>query len=152
MKIKKKLVREQVDKSLSQLNSLKGVKTPPFGWIRSIREALGMSGRQLAERIGVSKQSISRLEQDEISGSITIKTMRNVAEKLDCIFVYGFVPKTSLDDTVRTRAEKISRERMDRVDRTMSLEKQRIRDENLESLILEDIERIMDEMPRNLWD
>ena len=152
MKIKKKLVREQVDKSLSQLNSLKGVKTPPFGWIRSIREALGMSGRQLAERLGVSKQSVSRLEQDEIVGSITIKTMRNVAEKLDCMFVYGFVPKTSLDETVRSRAEKISRERMDRVDQTMSLEKQRIRDENLESLILEDVERIMDEMPRNLWD
>ena len=152
MKIKKKLVRDQVDKSLSQLSSLKGFKTPPFGWIRSVREALGMSGRQLAERLGVSKQSVSRLEQDEIVGSITIKTMRNVAEKLDCIFVYGFVPNTSLEDTVRMRAEKISRERIDRVDQTMSLEKQRIRDENLESLISEDVERMMDEMPRSLWD
>ena len=152
MKIKKKLVREQVDKSLSQLKSLKRYKTPPFGWIRSIREALGMSGRQLAERLGVSKQSVSRLEQDEIVGSITIKTLRNVAEKLDCVFVYGFVPKTSLENTVRARAEKISRERMDRVNQTMALEKQRIREENLESLIMEDVERMMDEMPRNLWD
>ena len=152
MKIKKKLVREQVDKSLNQLNSLKNYKTPPFGWIRSIREALGMSGRQLAERLGVSKQSVSRLEQDEIVGAITIKTMRNVAESLDCAFVYGFVPKTSLENTVRKRAEAVSRERMDRVNQTMTLEKQKIRDENLESLIMEDIERIMDEMPRNLWD
>jgi len=152
MKIKKKLVREQVDKSLSQLNSLRNFKIPPYGWIRSVREALGMSGRQLAERLGVSKQSISRLEQDEIVGSITIKTMRNVAERLDCIFVYGLIPKTSLEDTVRNRAEKVSRERMSRVNQTMALERQKIRDENLESLILEDIERIMDEMPRNLWD
>ncbi|MGI9534451.1 MAG: mobile mystery protein A [Thermodesulfobacteriota bacterium] len=152
MKIKRKLVREQVDKSLSRLNSLRNIKTPPFGWIRSIREALGMSGRQLAERLGVSKQSVSRLEQDENVGSITIKTLRNVAESLDCVFVYGFVPKTSLENTIRERADKISRERMDRVDQTMALEKQKIRDENLESLILEDVERIMDEMPRNLWD
>ena len=152
MNINKKLVREQVDKSLSQLSSLRNLRTPPYGWIRSIREALGMSGRQLAQRLGVTKQSVSRIEQDEIVGSITIKTLRNVAESLDCVFVYGFVPKTSLNNTVRKRAERISRERMERVNQTMTLEKQKIRDENLESLILEDVERIMDEMPRNLWD
>ena len=152
MKIKKKLIREQVDKSLTQLNSLKNYKTPPFGWIRSIREALGMSGRQLAERLGVSKQSVSRLEQDEIGGSITIKTLRGVAESMDCAFVYGFVPKTTLEDTVRKRAEKVSRDRLERINQTMTLEQQRIRDENFESMVAEDIERMMDEMPRNLWD
>ena len=152
MNINKKLVREQVEKSLSQLNSLRNLKTPPYGWIRSIREALGMSGRQLAKRLGVTKQSVSRLEKDEVVGSITIKTLRNVAESLDCVFVYGFVPKTSLKNTVRKRAEEISRERIARVNQTMALEKQKIRDENLKSLILEDVERIMDEMPRNLWD
>ena len=152
MKTKKKLVREQVDKSLSKLSSLKDFKSPTYGWIRSIRKALGMSGRQLAERLSVSKQSVSRLEQDEVAGSITIKTLRNVAESLDCVFIYGFVPRTSLSNTVRKRAEKVSRERMDRVNQTMTLEKQTIKDESLESLILEDVEKIMDEMPRNLWD
>ena len=152
MKTKKKLIREQVDKSLSKLNLLKDFKTPPYGWIRSIRKALGMSGRQLARRVGVSKQSIYRLEQDEIVGSITIKTLRNIAKSFDCIFVYGFVPRTSLSDTVKKRAEEVSRERINRINQTMTLEKQKIGKENLKSLILEDVERIMDEMPRNLWD
>ena len=152
MNTNKKLVREQVDKTLAKLSPIRNVKTPPFGWIRSIREALGMSGRQLAERLGVTKQSISRIEHDELNGSITVKTLRNVAEGLDCVFLYSFVPKTTLENTVKKRAEIISRERMERVNQTMALEKQKVGEENLEGLIKEDIDKIMDEMPRYLWD
>lgn len=152
MKTKKRIIREQMDRSLSEFSLLKNLRAPSSGWIRSIRKGLGMSGRQLAGRLDVSKQSVSRLEQDELSGSVTIKTLRKVAESLDCVFVYGFIPRTSLEDTVRKRAEKISRERLRRVHQTMILEKQVIKDENLESLISEDIEGIMNEMPRDLWD
>ncbi len=152
MKTKKRIIREQMDRTLSEFSLLKNLRTPSSGWIRSIRKGLGMSGRQLAGRLDVSKQSVSRLEQDELSGSITIKTLRKVAESLDCIFVYGFIPRTSLEDTVRKRAEEISRERLRRVHQTMILEEQVIKDENLKSLISEDVEGIMNEMPRDLWD
>lgn len=152
MKTKKRIIREQIDRTLSEFSLLKNLRTPSSGWIRSIRKGLGMSGRQLACRLDVSKQNVSRLEQDELSGSITIKTLRKVAESLDCVFVYGFVPRTSLEDTVRKRAEEISRERLRRVHQTMILEEQVIKDENLKSLISEDIEGIMNEMPRDLWD
>lgn len=152
MKTKKRIVREQIDGSLSKFALLKKLRTPSLGWIRSIREGLGMSGRQLAERLNMSKQSVARLEQDELVGSITIKTLRKVAERLDCVFVYGFIPQTSLENTVRKRAEKISRERLNRVNQTMILEKQKIKDQNLESLISEDVEGMMNDMPRDLWD
>lgn len=152
MKTKKRIIREQIDRTLSEFSLLKNLRTPSSGWIRSIRKGLGMSGRQLAGRLDVSKQNVSRLEQDELSGSITIKTLRKVAESLDCVFVYGLVPRTSLEDTVRKRAEEISRERLRRVHQTMILEEQVIKDENLKSLISEDIEGIMNEMPRDLWD
>ncbi len=152
MKTKKKIIREQIDGSLSGFAFLKKLRTPPLGWIRSIREGLGMSGRQLARRLNTSKQSVARLEQDEVVGSITIKTLRKVAESLDCVLVYSLIPRTSLEDTVRKRAEEVARERLKIVDQTMVLEKQKIKDKNLKNLFSEDVEGIMNDMPRDLWD
>lgn len=151
-KISKKLVREQLEETLNKLKVLKYFNPPPFGWIKALRSGLNMSGRQLANRIGVTKQSISRMEQDEVTGSITIKSMRKVAEGLDCVFVYGFVPRTSLEDTIRTRSEQVARERMKRIDRTMSLEEQNIKKENFEKLINDDVKKMVEKMPRTLWD
>ena len=152
MRISKRLIREQLEETLNKLKVLKHFNPPPFGWIKAVRSGLNMSGRQLANRIGVSKQSISRMEQDEVTGSITIKTMRKVAEGLDCVFVYGFVPRTSLENTVRTKSEQVARDRMKRIDRTMSLEEQNIKEENLEKLINEDVKKMVEKMPRTLWD
>ena len=152
MKISKRLIREQLEETLDKLKVLRRFNPPPFGWIKAIRSGLNMSGRQLANRIGVSKQSVSRMEQDEVTGSITIKTMRKVAEGLDCVFVYGFVPRTSLEETVRNKSEQVARERMKRIDRTMSLEEQQIKEENLEKLIKEDVIKMVEKMPRTLWD
>ncbi|MEE9193027.1 MAG: helix-turn-helix domain-containing protein, partial [Thermodesulfobacteriota bacterium] len=87
MKISKKLVRDQLDETLDKLKVLKYFNPPAFGWTKAIRTSLGMSGRQLANRIGVTKQSISRIEQDEVAGAITLKTLRKVAEGLDCVLV-----------------------------------------------------------------
>ncbi len=152
MKINKRLVREQLEETLNKLKVLKHFNPPPFGWIKALRSGLNMSGRQLANRIGVTKQSISRMEQDEVTGSITIKTMRKVAEGLDCVFVYGFVPRTSLENTVRTKSEQVARDRIERIDRTMSLEEQQINKENIEKLVREDVNKMVEKMPRNLWD
>ncbi len=152
MKISKKLVRSQIDETLEKLKVLKSFNPPPLGWIKAIRTGLGMSGRQLANRIGVTKQSISRIEQDEVTGSITIKTLRKVAEGMDCVLVYGFVPRTSLEDTVRRRSEKVARERIQRINQTMTLERQEIKSESVEKIIEEDVKKMVDKMPGNLWD
>jgi len=152
MKISKKLVRSQIDETLDKLKVLKYFNPPPFGWIKAIRTGLGMSGRQLANRVGVTKQSISRIEQDEVTGSITIKTLRKVAEGLDCVLVYGFVPRTSLEDTVKKRSEEVARERIQRINQTMTLEKQDIKSESVEKIVEEDIKKMVENMPRNLWD
>ncbi|MBI9019279.1 MAG: mobile mystery protein A [Phycisphaerae bacterium] len=104
----KNLAREQLDKTLEQFLPLKTVVSPRKGWVRAIRDALGMSGEQLAKRLKTNKQRISRIEQDEKPGNITVKTLKNVAEALDCEFVYGFVPKQTLEKTVRNQARTIS--------------------------------------------
>ena len=54
----KRLVVEQLEKSLDRMSCMRGIQRPLKGWLRAIREALGMSGKQFAERLGVSPPRI----------------------------------------------------------------------------------------------
>jgi predicted DNA-binding mobile mystery protein A len=148
----KKLAREQLDETLKQLRPLKMLTRPNKGWVRAIRDALGMTGRQLAARLGVNKQRVARIEQDERLGKVKINTLRNVAEALDCIFVYGFVPRDSLEQTVRNRVELVARKRMARSNQTMRLEKQELDQKEKEEAFNSLIKDITDTMPKSLWD
>lgn len=97
---------------------------PPKGWIRAIRDALGMSSEQLARRLSVRSQSIDDWEKAEASGSVQLKTLRRAAEALDCNLVYALVPKTSLENAVQSRARRIAIRELGRVAHTMRLEDQ----------------------------
>jgi len=152
MKTNSKLVRDQLQMKLDGFQPLADTSVPPKGWIRAVRDALGMSGRQLGERMGVSKQRASFIEKQEIDGTLTLKTMRRAAESLDCVFVYGLVPRKSLERTVRRRARRLARERLARASHTMSLEDQALgRGENRE-MLSDMTQEIVDRLPSDLWD
>lgn len=124
---------------------------PSGGWIRAVRTSLGMSVRQMAERIGITQQSAARLEKNEINDAITLKSLRKAAEALDCRLVYAFVPNEgSLQDIVRKRALTKARDIVDPVDHSMMLEAQGVGDRK------EKTAQIADELVRNpaisLWD
>jgi predicted DNA-binding mobile mystery protein A len=148
---KKKLIREQLDASLHDLLSLRNVTPPPKGWIRAIRDALGMTAKQLAAGLGVAQQSVARIEKDELSGSVTIKTMRRVADSLDCVFVCGFVPRSSLESTLRTQAEKVAAKRLAQASQTMKLEDQELSTRENNNILSEMVEELIDTLPSNLW-
>ncbi len=148
----KKLVREQLDETLKQLRPVKTLTIPGKGWVRAIRDALGMTGRQLATRLGVNKQRVARIEQDEKLGRVKLNTLRNVAEAMNCTFVYGFVPKISLEQTIRNRAGIVAKKRMARSDQTMRLEKQELTTVEKEKALNSLIEDIVNTMPKSLWD
>ena len=148
----KKLAREQLDTTLKRFEALKTLARPGKGWIRAIRNALGMTGEQLASRLNVNKQRVSRIEQDEQLGKVKLETLRNIAEAMDCIFVYGFVPRYSLEQTVRNRAGLVAKKRMARSNQTMRLEEQELSEKEKEKALEGLIEDIMNEMPKSLWD
>lgn len=152
MKTNNKLVREQLQMTLAKFQPLLDISIPPKGWIRAVRNALGMSGRQLAERMGVTKQRASFIEKQEIDSTATLKTMRKTAESLDCVFVYGLVPRKSLEETVRNQAKHVAVKRLARASHTMSLEDQALGKEENKEILSNMIEEIMDELPSNLWD
>ena len=129
----KLLVREQLDKKLVKFRS-----TPPLpsnGWIKTIREALGMTTAQLAKRVGVNQPRITHMEQAEPEENLKLSTMNKVAEGLGMKFVYGFVPKESLENTVRSQARKLALSRMERLDHTMRLELQNLSEPEKEKAI-----------------
>ena len=148
----KKLAREQLDVTLKRLELLKTLVPPGKGWIRAIRDALGMTGEQLAARLHVNKQRVSRIQHDEKLGKVKLETLRNVADAMDCIFVYGFVPKDSLEQTARNQAKLVAKKRMSRSNQMMRLEKQELNEKEKQKAFKDLVEDIMNEMPRSLWD
>ena len=148
----KQIARRQLDANLAKFDEFKCLQLPPRGWIRAVREALGMSGKQLAGRLKVSQPRIHKLEQSEPSGALTIKTIRQVAEALDCVFVYALVPRSTLEETVRTQARAVAGERMQRVSHTMFLEAQGLSTKEQQVSLDDAIEELVRELPRDLWD
>ena len=146
-----KRAREQLDETLRTFVPIAAVSRPVRGWIRAIRDSLGMSMRQLADRLGVGQSRIVKIEQDELSGALTIKTLERVADQLDCVFVYGFVPRTTLEDTVRKQAGCIAQERMNKISHHMYLESQELTSHHSKAAFENMVEEIL-ESPSKLWD
>ena len=129
---------------------LVGHYTPPVrGWIRALREGLGMTAQQLGQRLGVKQPTVIALEQSEAKGTIEMATLRRVAEALDCTLVYALVPRRPLEATVRERARAFLRKRRASVEHSMLLEDQGVRGKNDEAK-LDDLLR--ETNPSLFWD
>lgn len=148
----KKLILEQLDTTLKRFSALKAFNLPQKGWVRAIRDALGISTRQLGDRLGVNKSRITRIEQDEVGGSVTLKTMRRVADALDCVLVYGFVPRKTLEDILRSQAMQVAKKRMSRVAHTMSLEDQGLSAGEQKKAFETAVDELIRTRPKSLWE
>jgi len=72
----KELRLAQMDAVLQDAASHPLPPRPPAGWLRAIREALGMTSGVLAERLGVTASGARKLEQAEAVDAITLGTLR----------------------------------------------------------------------------
>jgi predicted DNA-binding mobile mystery protein A len=143
---------QQLDKRFEKLEPLARIARPSRGWIRAIREALGMTTAQLAQRIGVKQPRIIELEHSEAGGNITVKSLERAAEALGCRLVYALVPVKPLTDTVRQRAQIVADRQLASVEQTMRLEAQEVTDETrrreAHQVLIEGLLR----RPARLWD
>jgi predicted DNA-binding mobile mystery protein A len=143
---------EQLDKRFIKLKPLTNQARPARGWIRAIREALGMTTGQLAKRLGVHQPRVIELERGEATGNITVKSLERAAEALGCRLVYTFVPKEPLADTIRKRASVIAHQQLASVEHTMRLEAQGVNDEALRQESHQQIVEKLLRRPARLWD
>ena len=120
----RRAAREGLERRLAPLRELNPL-TPPSGWVRAIRDALGMSTRELAARAGVSAPRVSQIERAEVDGSLTLATLHRIAEALDCRVEYALVPRRPLDEMVNDQARAKAEGLLRIVDHTMAMEGQR---------------------------
>lgn len=144
---------QQLNAKLLKFSVLSKIAIPSNGWIKAIRNTLGMSMEQLANRLSISKQAVSDIERREKEGSITLKSLRELGRVLDMELVYGFVPKDgSLEAMVEKKANELAKKIVLRTSNTMELEDQVNSKERIEKAIQERTQEIKNEMPKILWD
>jgi predicted DNA-binding mobile mystery protein A len=144
-----KRARLRLDERLQALQPIDRFRAPPKGWVRALRDALGMTGAQLGARIGVRPQTIESIEKSEAAGTIQLNTLRRAAEALDCTLVYALVPNSSLQAVVEARAHKIAIRELQRVAHTMRLEAQGTENADFEARVQAYIRDKLSE--RDLW-
>ena len=150
---KKSLQIQQLNGKMLAYASLQKVAPPPTGWIKAIRNAIGMSMLQLGNRLSITKQSVQDMENREKDGSVTIKALREAARALDMQLVYGFVPNDgSLELLIELKAKELATQIVMRTSNTMKLEDQENTQQRIEKAIQERTITIKNEMPKTLWD
>ncbi len=147
-----KLRLRQLDKKLKALRENMPIQRPKGGWIRTLREALGMTTQQLADRLDVSQSAVTQYEQREVDDGISLRTLRKVAAGLECDLVYAFVPRNGLQEILEKRAGELAEHRLEQVSQTMRLEDQEISSQERERRLREYSEELLREDRRKLWD
>lgn len=145
------LARKSLDKRLSPLRETP-ILMPPRGWAKAIRESLGMTTRQLAARIGVAPSRVSTIEKAEMTGAITLETLRKTAAALNCQLIYAFVPTKPLDDILHDQAEKKVHNELARLNHTMRLENQGVNADELQHQKRRIVTDYLAHFSRKVWE
>jgi len=148
----KALIRQQYQHKFDDSSMVRVSRRPKEGWIRTLRKALGMSSPQLAMLLGVSKAQASQIERMEIEDRVTLKQLRRVAEKLECELVYAVVPRSSINEIIRARARYKAKKIVETANKHMILESQQLSEFSLNEQIDLETNRLLQDMPRNLWE
>jgi predicted DNA-binding mobile mystery protein A len=149
----KSLIQDQFDRKLPQLQETAralAMQAPSSGWIQTIRQVLGMSSSALAKRLGIAHTGLLKLEKGERAGTVSLATLRRAADALDADFVYALVPRKTVRDTVRARAQQLAQERVLPVANSMQLEAQGLSAEQLKRRI-DELASDLEMRPRELW-
>jgi predicted DNA-binding mobile mystery protein A len=146
------LARKHLDKMFAdtRLDGLR--RRPPKGWIRAIRDALGLTARQLAKHMGRTHSVLVRLERSEVADTISLGSLRAAAEAMECTLVYAIVPNRPLTEIARARAAAIADAQLARMHHTMRLEDQALRRDELAEERARLIETILARGGGRLWD
>ena len=145
------LARKHLDKKLSPLRDSKALLRPPKGWVKALREALGMTAEQLARRIGVTKPRVYEIERAELSGSITLDSLERAAQAMDCQLVYALIPRQPLQTMVEQRALLEAKKRMRTAAHTMTLEDQAVEETELHEQIEVLAKELLNQKGSILW-
>ncbi|GHS94281.1 hypothetical protein AGMMS49949_08030 [Alphaproteobacteria bacterium] len=147
-----KLAILQLDKQLNRVRPITDLTPPLYGWIKTIRSALGMTAQQLAKRMGVTQARASAIERGEMENSLTLKTLKEAATALNCQLVYFLIPEKSLEDMVTEQSIKFVKNSTKSVVHSMSLEDQSVKNEDSEAFLSMRAEEAFPKNSNKIWD
>ena len=146
-----KTQRKVLDQKFLPLRGLSTLQKPKSGWIKAIREGLGMTVAQLAQRMDLAPSNVTILENREAQSKTTLESMEKAAKALGCTFVYAILPNETLEQMISDQANRSAQKIVQKVHHHMKLEKQNveneIRNEQIKSLATE----IKEKMDKRLW-
>jgi len=139
-----------VDEQIKALKFNDLVSKPPIGWIKLIREAIGMSSKALAKKLNISTSTMSETERAEIDEAISLKKLRKVAEELNCDLVYYFLPRVEISKMIEDRAQHLAKKKLLQLKGHMDLEDQSVSEKFIEQKTRELINEL--KYNKKLWD
>lgn len=148
----KRLRVRQLEARARPIRGLAETPPPRGGWLRAVRQTLGMSTSQVAARVGISRQAVADQERREVDGAITLAALRKAAKALDCDLYYAIVPRRPTDEILRERARRIATAQLRRIAHSMSLEEQHVPGNEFQQQVEDLADQILREMPRDIWD
>lgn len=143
---------QQLEDTVQPFRAASGTAVPRSGWIRAVREALGMSSAQLGARLGqMAPQSIEDIQKSEINGAIKLETLRKVANAMGCQLVYAIVPLKPLEEIRRDRAVEVAGKALKLVSHSMHLEAQGLGAKEEQRALDREVEKLLSGSARRLW-
>lgn len=144
---------QQLDRRFDNLRPLLArAERPAQGWLKAIREALGMTTRQMARRMQFTQSRVSKMERAETHGQITLHSLQRAAEALGCEVVYVVIPKRPLTETLEHQARLVAEKQIQTVEQTMRLEAQEVRNPKQRPALLQQATNRLLRRPARLWD
>jgi predicted DNA-binding mobile mystery protein A len=153
---KKKQTKQRgiVEQKISRFSKL-NEPPPPSGWVKAVRGSLGMTIRQLADRVGVGHGSINQIEKREPKKKVTLESLERVAQAMDCKLVYAIIPRESgatLEDILENRAREKAIKILKDVQHTMRLEAQGTSEKELQLEINRIARELKESGGSSIWD
>jgi predicted DNA-binding mobile mystery protein A len=135
--------------------ALRDLQLPPHprkGWIRAIREALGMTQNQLARRMGITRQAVALTEASELDHSATLGRLKRAAQELGCELRYVLVPKIPLESMIADQARRRAEKKLGRVNQSQALEASAMSADSMSSTVADLARELELNRAADLWD
>lgn len=145
MNIKKQFVNSY-QKKFDNFKKI-SMNKPLQGWIKTIRELLGMTTIQFSKKLKISQPRLAFMEKNE--KNLKLSTMEKIANELNCDFVYALIPREKISDIIYNRAKQKALQIVSKVNSNMSLENQLYKNE---TILEETIEDLIHKKPKKIWD
>lgn len=148
----RRMARQNLDRRFAHIGKIDDFARPSRGWIKAIREALGMTAEQFGQRLGVSQPRALAIEKAETKGAITLDTLERSAQALGCRLVYTLVPHESLEAMVENQSLAAARKQLERTRHTMALEAQSLEHEDDQEMVLRLARSLSEKSGSKIWE